>query len=125
MFNERKDELGFLDMNANKLKVVAEGIPIADVRMVSIDDTIHIIDSETPDHYIFNVESSAVIHYTPEQTQILWVDQAIIFKSEKSILTLNDDKMYKYSMNQRKWVSTCNDSGLYNFSFAASIVLAF
>ena len=86
MYNKDESKLRVIDINTNKSQYVPDGIFVGNPRMISIGDTVHLISNVLPGHYVFNIKSSELIHYAQHQTKMHWVDQAIVLKSEKSIL---------------------------------------
>ena len=124
IYNKIKRKLGVIGGSTNKFREILDQMQFTHPNyvMVSSEDTIHILRQASPDHYIFNIKSAEVTHHTPQQTQIDYIDQAIVLKSEKRILTFDYDKVYEYSVKDQIWTKLYTVSGLGRYSFSASVV---
>ena len=88
--------------------------------IIPIDNCIHFISVDQDDHQvhaILDTESMEITHIE-NTTKCYFVDQAIHLRKEKSIFTFANDNIYKYFIEQRKWIYTGKVSDLHYMSYS-------
>ena len=115
--------LMMIDTKTNEMNIITDQLKILafDTRILCIDNTIDALcrdHLDYPDHVTVNTETLQIIRYPPEKTKLKWISQLIPLKSQKCILALNDNNIYKYSINENKWSKFATVPGLKKFQYS-------